>query len=560
VLSQLDNSDIELSDSDDDIDDDDVVDPTYNPDDARSPVGYPTLEVSSEDEEEEEAGQIGTGTLNITSPLGTNSSSLQSATNQTRKKPEFKWKAPARQPFNPVSISWMGHMDLGDLLESPLKYFSEYFTDKFFEIFADQSNQYYLRVTGNELKTTADEIRRFLGAAAAPQPGDTNKFWKIEPLMSIIRNACRKLPREEHCSVDEQMIPFTGRVPARQFIRSKPNPVGVKNFAICGKSGRLLDFEFYQGAGTGVPEATKHLGLGASVVLRLAQTIPPNQNFKLYFDNYFTSIPLIHELRSKGIHSLGVLKSNRLSGCVLKSEKDLKKEGRGATDSKVTHDGTMTIVRWQDNGAVTLASSFAGIDEQDKVQRWSESQKEYIMVDRPRCVQLYNCNMGGVDNIDRLISLYRIKSKTRKWPVRAIFHFTDLSLSNAWLLYRDQERLHGNTRCLDLLNFRDEVGTALLQYVTYPRPRTVVGRPRSSELMPAACSSLAPKRPKPNEQRPGYDMRYDGFQHWPITIDGLPVRCKLEGCSSRSRVKCEKCQVSLCLTKEKNCFKRFHLK
>ena len=48
---------------------------------------------------------------------------------------------------------------------------------------------------------------------------------------------------------------------ARQYVKSKPNPVGFKNFVLCGKSGRMLDFEIYQGTGTDVPEESKHLGL-----------------------------------------------------------------------------------------------------------------------------------------------------------------------------------------------------------------------------------------------------------------------------------------------------------
>ena len=74
----------------------------------------------------------------------------------------------------------------------------------------------------------------------------------------------------------------------------------------------------------------------------------------------------------------------------------------------MTYDGTITIVLWKDNESGTLASSFAGIDEKDKVQRWSESQKKFILVDRLQCAQLYNCNMEGVDNMNCLILLYRI--------------------------------------------------------------------------------------------------------------------------------------------------------
>lgn len=34
----------------------------------------------------------------------------------------------------------------------------------------------------------------------------------------------------------------------------------------------------------------------------------------------------------------------------------------------------------------------------------------------------------------------------------------------------------------------------------------------------------------------------------------------LEGCQSRSRIKCDKCNVYLCLNKDQNCFFKFHCK
>ena len=52
----------------------------------------------------------------------------------------------------------------------------------------------------------------------------------------------------------------------------------------------------------------------------------------------------------------------------------------------MTRDGTTSIVRWQDMEVVTLASSFAGIDEKEYVQRWSESVKKFVMVDQAQCV------------------------------------------------------------------------------------------------------------------------------------------------------------------------------
>ena len=129
-----------------------------------------------------------------------------------------------------------------------------------------------------------------INAAHEADPGNTNTFWKVEPVVNAVRNRCLQLHREELCSIDEQIVPFTGRVPAKQIIRSKPNPVGLKNGVI--RSGRALDVELCQGAGTEIPEETKHW-TRASVVIRLAETIPEYINHKLVFDNYFTGMRLI---------------------------------------------------------------------------------------------------------------------------------------------------------------------------------------------------------------------------------------------------------------------------
>ena len=118
-------------------------------------------------------------------------------------------------------------------------------------------------------------------------------------------------------------------------------------------------------------------------------------------------------------------------GCCLKEAKDLKKEGRRATDCKVFKKKDICAVRWFENFAVTLASSFVGVEPIDHVRRWNAAEKVYLMVCRPACVQVYNEFMGGVDKLDSLISYYRIRGKTKKWLLRVIYHFVDFALANS---------------------------------------------------------------------------------------------------------------------------------
>ena len=490
----------------------------------------------------------------------------------------------------------------GHVENSPIDILSKYFSDDLFESIANETNIYTLTMTGVSIKTNAFEIRQFFGinilmgnigyprirmywqkatrndsianamtvnrffkirknihcvAAREPDENNKDKFWNIKPVVESVRNTCLSLPREEYSSVDEQMIPFTGRMPAKQVVKSKPNPVGLKSWVLCGKSGRVLDFEFYQGAGTGIPEVYKQLGLGAAVVLRLAQTIPNNKNYKICFDNFFTGMPLLKELKTRGTLSLGTLRENRMMGCQLKSEKQLGE--RGAIDYKVSCDGDICVVRWLDNGVVTLASTFAAVEPRDKVKRWSASAKEHIEVSRPFAVQVYNCYMGGVDKVDFLISLYWISARTKKWPVRVMFHLLDLSLANSWLQYRDCALTNGTQKSniLDLLGFRNEVGECLI--MSRPAKRRSIGRPRSSTEHDSDISSPTAKKNR-GSIRPVPDVRFDLIEHWPQSIDGEPQRCKLENCCGRSRIQCMKCNVHLCLNKHRNCFHAFHNK
>lgn len=68
-----------------------------------------------------------------------------------------------------------------------------------------------------------------------------------------------------------------------------------------------------------------------TVVVRLTGGFPQKVNHKVYHDNYYTSIPLMVYLESKGIPSLGTVSRNLISNCKLPSDLHLKNESRGTT-------------------------------------------------------------------------------------------------------------------------------------------------------------------------------------------------------------------------------------
>ena len=596
ILTQLDESDIDFLSTDDEYENDDiecVSEPTKSSSD---------FELVFNDTGESDAIPSTSSSTSAKQLKEKSKKKLLSTTATTSaiENAVINWTG---NYFISRNIEWEDQFHIGDKKHSPLEILMKYFPNELFEKFATESNIYCMRETGTNLDTTPTEIQQFFGmnilmgnvslqrirmywqpttridrvadimpvnrffkirqyihvvSAKEPPENNNDKFWKIAPVIAAVRKACLQLPREEFSSIDEQMIPLTGRMPAKQIMKSKLTPVGIKNWVMCGKSGRVLDFEIHQGARTPIPLEYKTLGLRDAVVLRLSETIPKDKNYNLCFGNYFTGIPFIRELKKRDILSIGTLRSNRMCNCSLLTEKKMKSGPRGGIDFKVSAEKDICVSRWLDNGVVTLASTFAGVEAIDQVRRWSEFAEERNTIDRTHSIGVNNNYMGGVDKIDYLISLHRIKAKTRKWPVRMFFHFLDLAVANSWMEYRDFELEHGipKSNISDLLAFRNEVGRALTTGTVPARSAT---RPRSE---PNSIGSFAspPQKKAKKIIMPVHDVRYDFFGHWPECIDGLGQNCKLEGCEGRSRVKCVKCNVSLCLNKNKNCFTRFHKK
>ncbi|KAH9630899.1 hypothetical protein HF086_014640 [Spodoptera exigua] len=209
----------------------------------------------------------------------------------------------------------------------PIEYFRDQIDNEFIERISHCTNLYYLRTTGRELKSSSSEIAKLIAIqilmgclpyprlpmywrADSPPPTEIgNPLWKVQPMINQIKRACNKLERVPgFYSIDEQMIPFTGRCQLRQVVKNKPRPVGFKNFVLTTSEGLMLDFDIYRGARTTFGDT--NLGLGPSVILHLSKSIPPGSC--VYHDRYFTTVPLIEEMNKLNLHSTGTIMLNRI--------------------------------------------------------------------------------------------------------------------------------------------------------------------------------------------------------------------------------------------------------
>lgn len=490
---------------------------------------------------------------------------------------------------------------------TPFEYFNMFFDDNIIENIVSQSNLYAVQKNPDRpLNTNKNEMLAFLGmlllsgiirvpsyrmywanatrvssvAEVMPrnrfeqikwnlhfndnsqmktrsQPG-YDKLFKIRPLADGVRANCLKLKPEEHNAVDEVLIPCKSRSSIIQYIKTKPHKWGIKMFARCSAAGILYDFKIYTGKD---PNATpSNLGVSGDVVMNLCEHLPKHQNFKVYTDNWFSSFKLTGALKEIGLFTIGCVRHNRLPGCRFEDDRTLKKRGRGSYDYRVEQTSNIIAVKWFDSKPIHMVSSFVGIEEVSQVERWSLKEKKTLAIPRPNIIAQYNKYMGGVDLSDMLVSLYRTEIGTKRFYIRVFYYFLDVSVVNAWLLYRKHCRKVGvpQKNIKKLLQFRADIAQVLVLSTNYPLVAKR-GRPSASPASSIDSRTIRTPTSVRRSVAPPLDIvRQHGF-HLPkhTTKKQRCFHCKVR--KSFSRIICVKCNKAFCLTNTKQCFYEFHV-
>jgi hypothetical protein len=156
-------------------------------------------------------------------------------------------------------------------------------------------------------------------------------WYKLEPFASQVRRACLQYWEPSSAvSIDETMIRGFGRSYHTFKMPNKPIKQGYKLFAIADQ-GYIL-YWIWASRHKSLVEIKKQddLTMTGSMVLQLVQEgLPPHRNnYTVYLDNYFTTIPLFNRLRQLGIGACGTTRPNaskKLFPKALRLLKDSKK-------------------------------------------------------------------------------------------------------------------------------------------------------------------------------------------------------------------------------------------
>ena len=176
--------------------------------------------------------------------------------------------------------------------------------------------------------------------------------------------------------------------------------------------GYITKFDIYQGKGTGTMDG---FGLGENVVLTLTKDLQ-SHNHEVYFDNFFTSLPLLQHLKSHGINAFGTIRSNRKGLPIdLKNDKEME---RGDVDYRISSDGLM-VVKWMDYRSVLVVSNFHATNIMSVDRKEKDGSRKAV----PCLIAIkdYNAFIRGVDKVAILAALYGLSRKSKKWWHRLFF-------------------------------------------------------------------------------------------------------------------------------------------
>ncbi|XP_050329110.1 piggyBac transposable element-derived protein 3-like [Bactrocera neohumeralis] len=308
-------------------------------------------------------------------------------------------------------------------------------------------------------------------------PNDNEKFWKLRPMTDHLKaNMLKHFHPCQQLSFDESMIAYYGRYGCKQFLKGKPIRFGYKVWSLCTPSGYLVNFDIYQGRNPrSNTEYEQCFGKCAAPLINMINDFDENTRslpFSFYFDNLFTSFPLLTYLKTMGYTGTGTVRENRIpSSCPLKTKVAMKKFNRGSFETATIENIGIKLTKWVDNSVVCAASTCYGSSPISSASRYCKKAGKKIAIPRPCVITEYNKYMCGVDRLDQNVNIYRIAYRGKMWWSSIFTWLIDVAVSNAWHLQQSSKKL-------SQLEFRREIAVFYCKHYGEPPVQPRPKRPR----------------------------------------------------------------------------------
>ncbi|KAG6465036.1 hypothetical protein O3G_MSEX014896 [Manduca sexta] len=168
-----------------------------------------------------------------------------------------------------------------------------------------------------------------------------------------------------------------------------------------------------------------------------------------------------------------------------------------------------------------------------------EKENAFIDVNQPLAIANYNRNIGGVDILDQSVEYSRTFMKTKN-ELLSFIHFLDLAVADYWHKYK-MDCTAATIHCgqvIDLLEFKLLVAEGLM--CSLNRTKRIQADDEDNENRDVNCRSERYRPANP----PLEPKRYSRYEHFPEFDEIVsPRSCRMDGCETRSTIRCGKCDV-----------------
>lgn len=326
--------------------------------------------------------------------------------------------------------------------------------------------------------------------------------------------------------IDESLLLYKGRLSFKQYIPSKRNRYGIKSFVLCDcKTGYVLNFIVYAGSESAIKTITeKSLGKAGEIVVTLLEPYLKKKH-TLFVDNWYTSPVLFSYLHDNETNACGTVKRRR---------KDMPKmtEKLNAGEMCFRSSSNMLALKWKDKRDVYMLSTCHTADFINTKKINYQTQQ---VIQKPSCIVDYTVNMGAVDNRDKVITNVESIRKSVKWYKKYFFHLLDVSIWNAFCLFKMKKNEKYSMREFHLRLLKEIIKKyKKLDQNSSNRNNSTADHPlRLTEPhFPSYCKTVKTKK----------------------TLRNCVV-CAKNDKRRRSRYQCENCDAGLCVVP---CFKIYH--
>ena len=308
-------------------------------------------------------------------------------------------------------------------------------------------------------KNRYEEIGRFFhlnNSELQPKQGEDgyDRLYKVRPILTNFNDKVKEVYHpKKNISVDEGMIAFKGRLAFRQYMPAKPVKYGIKVWMAADSSnGFVVNHHVYLGKEN---DRVRENGLGYEVVMDLISPFY-NQNYHVYFDNFFASPKLMEDLLNEGTYACSTVRIDR-KGLPPCSRTKLKRAGETLHSQK----GNLLFTKWHDKRDVNILSTNVDPFTPPVLKQRRKKHGEVEEVEKPYCAEQYNKHMGGVDRSDQLRSYYSTCRSFHKWYKYLFWYIFDVSLCNAFILHKENVAV-GRPGRRSLVEFRRALARQLI--------------------------------------------------------------------------------------------------